>query len=99
MVVKEPTTDVHTRRLVYHSADEKNFKKNSSLAAWALVVCGWGNVIASVIGPLAGVRGLFLGGGGWNSLVFLLFMVAVAAVVVAMGLVFRGALASYRAGP
>ena len=35
-------------------------------------------------------------GFGWNSLVFLLFMVAIVAVFIAMTLVFRGALGWYR---
>ena len=63
---------------------------------WGLIVCGWGNAVASVIGPIAGVRGLSFTGLGWNTIVFLLFMVAIVAVVVAMWLVFRGAWASYR---
>ena len=65
-------------------------------AAWGLVVCGWGNVTASFIGPLSGVRGLSFTGFGWNSLVFLLFMLAIVAVFIAMSLVFRGAWARYR---
>jgi hypothetical protein len=63
---------------------------------WGLVVCGWGNVIASFIGPLAGVRGLSFTGLEWNSVVFLLFMVAIVAIFIAMWLVFRGAWARYR---
>ena len=65
-------------------------------AAWALIVCGWGNVIASFIGPLAGVRGLSFAGFSLNSLVFLLFMIAIFAIFIAMWLVFRGAWARYR---
>ena len=64
--------------------------------AWALIVCGWGNIIASFIGPLTGTRGLSFTGFGWNSLVFLLFMLAIVAVFIAMTLVFRGAWARYR---
>jgi hypothetical protein len=64
--------------------------------AWGLLVCAWGNVVASFIGPLSGSRGLSFTGLGWNSLVFLLFMVAIVAVLVAMWLVFRGAWARYR---
>lgn len=63
---------------------------------WALLVCGWGNVVASFIGPLSGVRGLSFTGLGWNSLVFLLFMAAIVAVFVAMSLVVRGAWTRYR---
>lgn len=62
----------------------------------SLAVCGWGNVVASFIAPLAGVRGLSFTGFGWNSVVFLLFMVAIVAVFVAMPLVARGAWARYR---
>ena len=65
-------------------------------AAWGLIVCGWGNVIASFIGPLAGVRGLSFTGLGWNTVVFLLFMVAIVAVLVAMSIVARGAWARCR---
>lgn len=64
-------------------------------AAWGLVVCGWGNVVASSIGPLAGVRGLSFTGFGWNSVVFLLFMIAIVAVFLSMSLVVRGAWARY----
>ena len=64
--------------------------------AWGLIVCGWGNVTASFIGPLTGVRGLSFTGFGWNTLVFLLFMLAIVAVFIAMSLVFRGAWARYR---
>lgn len=63
---------------------------------WSLLVCAWGNVVASFIGPLSGSRGLSFTGFGWNSLVFLLFMVAIVAVFVAMAGVFRGAWARYR---
>ncbi len=61
-----------------------------------LLVCGWGNMTASIIGPLAGVRGLAFTGFGWNSLAFFLFLAAIAGIFVAMGLVFRGAWARYR---
>jgi hypothetical protein len=66
------------------------------LTVWGLILCGWGNVTASFIGPLAGVRGLSFTGLGWNTLVFLLFMVAIVAVFISMWLVFRGAWARYR---
>ncbi len=57
-----------------------------------LLACGWGNMMASLIGPLAGVRGLAFTGMGWNSLVFVLFMTAVVGGFVSIGLVLRGAL-------
>jgi hypothetical protein len=72
-------------------------KRAGEWAAWSLVVCGWGNVVASFVGPLTGVRGLSFTGASWNTLVFLLFMVAIVAIFIAMVLVFRGAWARYRA--
>ena len=57
---------------------------------------GWGNIVASWIGPLTGTRGLSFTGLSWNSLVFLLFMAAVVAVLIAMVLVVRGAFAGAR---
>jgi hypothetical protein len=65
--------------------------------AWGLIVTAWGNMAASVIGPLYGVRGLEFGGGLANSLMYLLFVVAIVAVMIAMGLVARGAFAAARA--
>jgi hypothetical protein len=63
---------------------------------WGLIVTAWGNMIASVIGPLFGVRGLEFGDGVANSLMYLLFVVAIVAVMVAMILVARGAFAAAR---
>jgi hypothetical protein len=63
---------------------------------WGLIVTAWGNMIASVIGPLFGVRGLEFGDGVANSLMYLLFVVAIVAVMVAMVLVARGAFAAAR---
>jgi hypothetical protein len=63
---------------------------------WGLVATGWGNVVASILAPLTGTRGLAFSGASWNTVVFLLFMVAVVAVIVAMALVFRGAVARAR---
>jgi hypothetical protein len=61
------------------------------IVAWSLVVTAWGNVIASVIGPIFGGRGLEFGHGPANSLMYLLFVAAIVAVVVAMALVAVGA--------
>ena len=66
--------------------------------AWGLIVTAWGNIVASVIGPIFGVRGLELGDGLANSLMYLLFVVAIVAVMVAMSLVARGAFAAARDG-
>ena len=66
--------------------------------AWLLIATAWGNVVASVIGPVFGGRGLEFGGGAANSLMYLLFVAAVVAVLVAMGLVFWGAVRRARTG-
>ncbi|MGI9590795.1 MAG: hypothetical protein ACR2P8_05465, partial [Myxococcota bacterium] len=65
---------------------------------WGLLATGWGNIVASWIGPLTSTRGLSFTGFSWNTVVFLLFMVAVVAVLVAMVLVARGAFAGARGG-
>lgn len=59
---------------------------------WSLIITAWGNASASLIGPLSGGRGLEFGGGVANSIMYLLFVAAVIAVIVAMVLVCRGAL-------
>ena len=61
------------------------------IVAWALIVTAWGNIVASVIGPLSGGRGLVFGGGAANSAMYLLFVAAIVAVMLAMWLVFVGA--------
>src|SRR5262245_61606363 len=63
---------------------------------WGLIVTAWGNIVASVIGPVFGARGLEFGDGVANSLMYLLFVVAIVAVMVAMTLVARGAFAAAR---
>jgi hypothetical protein len=63
-------------------------------AAWVtrgLLVCAWGNVVASWIGPLSETRGLSFDGISWNSLVYLLFVAAIVGVVGAMISVWSGA--------
>jgi hypothetical protein len=52
-----------------------------------------------VIGPIFGGRGLEFGGGVANSLMYLLFVAAVFAVILAMALVFWGALPDARRSP
>ena len=59
---------------------------------WSLVVTAWGNQVASVIGPLFGGRGLTFGGGVTNSVMYVLFMIAVVTVLIAMAVVCWGAL-------
>lgn len=63
-------------------------------AAWVtkgLLVCAWGNIIASWIGPLSETRGLAFSGFSWNSLVYLLFIAAIIGIVGAMVAVYAGA--------
>ena len=64
--------------------------------AWTLIVTAWGNQIASLIGPVFGGRGLEVTGSAANNLMYLLFVVAVFAVIVAMILVVVGALRTAR---
>src|SRR5437867_2945178 len=59
--------------------------------AWSLVLMAYGNVVASVIGAAFAVRGLEPGGSPSNTLVYLLFMMAVVGIVVGLGLVAEGA--------
>lgn len=59
--------------------------------ARALMLAGWGNVIASVVGASFGVRGLAPALPIANLVVFALFMIAVLAVLLAIGLVALGA--------
>ncbi|MBW2241397.1 MAG: hypothetical protein JRH01_05370 [Deltaproteobacteria bacterium] len=63
-------------------------------AAWVtrgLLVCAWGNIIASWIGPLSETRGLAFSGASWNSLVYLLFIAAIIGIVGAMVAIYAGA--------
>jgi hypothetical protein len=53
--------------------------------------------VASVIGPICEVRGLQYGDGFANTLMYLLFVVAIVTVMIAMCLVARGAFAAARA--
>jgi len=65
--------------------------RGAAWVTWGLLVCAWGNIIASWIGPLSETRGLAFDGIGWNSLVYLLFVAAIVGVLGAMWNVFRGA--------
>ena len=66
--------------------------------AWSLVLMAYGNVVASVIGATFAVRGLEPGGSPSNTLVYLLFMLAVVGIVVGVGLVAEGAWKRRRSG-
>lgn len=61
------------------------------VVAWGLVITAWGNIAASVIGPIFGGRGLEFGGSVTNSLMYLLFVLAIGTVIVAIALVYHGA--------
>ena len=50
----------------------------------SLVVTAWGNIIASFIGPIFGGRGLVVGISVSNTVMYVLFVVAVITIVVAM---------------
>ena len=67
-------------------------RRTQRALAWLLIVTAWGNIVPSVIGPLFGGRGLEFGGSAANSVMYVLFVAAVVAVLVAMVLVFVGAL-------
>lgn len=65
-----------------------------STIAWSLIVTAWGNVVASIVGPIFGGRGLAFGDGVANSLMYLLFVAAIVAVLIAMVEVLLAALRS-----
>jgi len=67
-------------------------ERELAIVGWSLIVTAWGNSIASLLGPIFGGRGLEFGGGVANSMMYVLFVAAVVAVIVAMILVCRGAL-------
>jgi hypothetical protein len=65
--------------------------RQASVLAWALIVTGYGNVVAAVVAATLDVRGLSPGGSLGNTVVYLLFMVAVVGVFVGLALVIVGA--------
>ena len=67
----------------------------AAVLAWSLIVTAYANVVAAALGAALEVRGLEPGGSAANTLVYLLFMIAVVAVVVGLSLV---AAASRRGG-
>jgi hypothetical protein len=66
-------------------------RRAQKVVAWSLIATAWGNMIASLVGPLSGGRGLEFGGTFANSLMYVLFVIAVVTVVIAMALVAVGA--------
>lgn len=66
-------------------------KRRHAILAWALIVTAYGNLVAAVLAATFGVRGLEATGPAANWLVYGLFMLALIAVFVAIGLVIYGA--------
>jgi hypothetical protein len=71
----------------------KYSSRGATVSFWGFLVTAWGNTIASIIAPLTETRGLAFGG-FWNSIVYLLFLIAIIAIFVAMGATLRAALRS-----
>jgi hypothetical protein len=65
--------------------------------ALSLVAAAWGNVVASVLGASFGVRGLSLGGPAMNSVVYLLFVIAIVGVLAGVALLILGGARAARA--
>jgi hypothetical protein len=65
--------------------------RSQAVLAWSLILMAYGNVIAAGIGATFGVRGLAPGGSVSNTIVYLLFMLAIVGVVLGLGLVVYGA--------
>jgi hypothetical protein len=65
--------------------------RQGTILTWSLVVTAYGNIVAATLAAASAVRGLEPGGSVANTTVYLLFMVAVVAVIVATGLVAHGA--------
>ncbi|MEM1249567.1 MAG: hypothetical protein AAGA81_10705 [Acidobacteriota bacterium] len=63
----------------------------SRALVWLLLLAGYGNIVASIVGASTGHRGLTPTGPAPNLVVFVLFMVAVVAVFVAVALALAGA--------
>lgn len=70
--------------------------RGEAFIGWGLIITSWGNISASVIGPIFGGRGLEFGGGLSNNLMYLLFVLAIITVITAMIFVYRGARADLR---
>ena len=65
--------------------------RGAGAAFWGYLIAAWGNTVASIIGPLTETRGLAFGG-FWNSIVYLLFVIAIVAIFVALIATLRAAL-------
>jgi len=62
------------------------------LLAWTLATAAWCNTVGSLIGPFFGVRGLSFDPPLANGVVFFIFLIAGAAIAVALWLMVTGAL-------
>jgi hypothetical protein len=71
--------------------------RSQRLLAVCLVGMAYGNVVASVLGAATGNRGLTPGGSITNTIVYTLFLVSVAGIVVALVLAGIGAFRAARA--
>ena len=69
--------------------------RGAAVLAWALILTGYCNVVAAVLGATFNVRGLVPGGSVVNTVVYTLFIIAIAGIFVGMALV---ALGAWRAG-
>jgi hypothetical protein len=67
--------------------------------ALSLILAGWGNAVASILGASFGVRGLALAGPAMNAVVYVLFVAAIIGVLIGVGLLVRGGAQAIRRAP
>jgi hypothetical protein len=72
--------------------------RQTRLLTVSLLVAGYGNVVAAVIGASFGVRGLTATGPASNFIVFALFTAAIIGVFLGLGLAAYGAFKAMHAG-
>jgi len=65
--------------------------RKQAVVLWSLILTGYGNIIASIVGASTGFRGLQPAGPAANWVVFILFTIGVVAVIVALALIAYGA--------
>jgi hypothetical protein len=65
--------------------------RGQAVLALSLIAMAYANVLASILGASAGVRGLSPGGPAANSVVYLLFLLAIVGVLLGLGCVVAGA--------
>src|SRR5262245_2518675 len=66
--------------------------------ALSLILAGYGNVSASIVGAFFGVRGLALALPFTNVIVYVLFVLAIVGVFIGVGLLIRGGAQAIRSG-